>query len=67
MPPFLRDVAASLRGYKLRRWRYGAETEQLVAEALERDHWSPEQWKTYQENRLGYILNQGGNASTLLP
>lgn len=64
MPPFMRNAAATWRGYQLRSWRYGPETEQLVEEALERDHWSPEQWKTYQENRLGYILHR---AATQVP
>lgn len=53
-----------MRGYQLRRWRYGPETEQLVAEALERDHWSSEQWKTFQENRLAFVLHR---ASTQVP
>jgi phenylacetate-CoA ligase len=64
LPPPLRNAAATVRGYQLRRWRYGPETERLVAEALERDHWSPEQWKTYQENRLSYILHR---AATQVP
>jgi phenylacetate-CoA ligase len=41
LPAPLRSVAASLRGYYLRYWRYGTETDQLVAGALERDFWSP--------------------------
>lgn len=64
MPPFMRNWVASMRGYQLRSWRYGPETEQLVAEALERDHWSSEQWKTYQENRLQYVLHR---AATQVP
>lgn len=64
MPPFMRNWVASLRGYQLRSWRYGPETEQLVEEALERDRWSTEQWKTYQENRLQYVLHR---AATQVP
>lgn len=64
MPPFMRNWVASMRGYQLRSWRYGPETEQLVAEALERDHWSSEQWKTHQENRLQYVLHR---AATQVP
>lgn len=58
MPPPLRNVAASIKGYQLRSWRYGLETEKLVKEALERDSWTSEQWKVYQEERLAYILDR---------
>lgn len=64
LPPFARDLAASARGYYLRWWRYGPETERLVEEALERDHWSSEQWKTWQEERLAYVLHR---AATQVP
>ena len=64
LPPLWRSLAVSLRGYYLRSWRYGPETEQLVEEALERDHWSPEQWKSYQEERLPYVLHR---AATKVP
>jgi phenylacetate-CoA ligase len=63
-PSFVRNWIASARGYYLRSWRYGPETESLVAEALERDRWSPDQWKTYQENRLDYVLHR---AATQVP
>ncbi|MCC6972728.1 MAG: phenylacetate--CoA ligase family protein [Anaerolineae bacterium] len=56
LPPFARNIAASLRGYYLHPWRYGPETERLVEEALERDTWSVQKWKTYQETRLSYLL-----------
>lgn len=58
MPPALRNTAATLRGYQLRSWRYGAETERLVEEALERDSWSSHQWKAYQEQRLSDMLQR---------
>lgn len=64
MPPVLRNAAATLRGYQLRAWRYGADTERLVEEALERDSWSSQQWKAYQEQRLSYILHR---AATQVP
>jgi len=64
LPAPARDLAASLRGWYLRAWRYGPETERLVEEALERDFWSPSQWKSYQENRLAYILHR---AATRVP
>src|SRR4051812_35812461 len=57
LPPIARDAAATLHGYKLRSWRYGPDTDQLVEQVLERDSWSLDQWKTYQEERLGFILH----------
>ncbi len=56
LPYPLRVLAASAHGYYLRWWRYGPETERLVEEALERETWSPKQWKTWQEERLAYVL-----------
>jgi len=56
LPYPLRVLTASARGYYLRWWRYGPETERLVAEALERETWSPERWKTWQEERLAQVL-----------
>jgi phenylacetate-CoA ligase len=63
-PPFLRNAAATVRGYELKSWRYGVETEQLVSEALGRDCWSAEQWKSYRENRLAHVLQR---AATQVP
>lgn len=56
LPGRFRSVAASLRGYYLRRWRYGAETERLVEEALERESWTGQQWQSRQEERLAELL-----------
>jgi len=58
LPPVGRNAVATLRGYYLRYWRYGPETERLVEEALERDHLSAAQWKAWQEERLAYILHR---------
>ncbi|MEL7060187.1 MAG: AMP-binding protein [Acidobacteriota bacterium] len=56
LPYPLKVVAASARGLQLRGWRYGAETERLVREALARDGWSAAQWAAYQERRLATVL-----------
>ena len=64
LPYPLRVLAASTRGYYLNRWRYGPETEQLVEEALEREQWSPQKWKTWQEERLAFTLHR---AATQVP
>lgn len=64
LPHLLRVLAASAKGYSLRRWRYGRETEQLVEEALERDTWNTKRWKDWQEERLAYVLHR---AATRVP
>ena len=64
MPYPLRVLAASAHGYRLRWWRYGPETEDLVAAALERERWPAERWRAWQEERLAYILHR---AATRVP
>jgi phenylacetate-CoA ligase len=53
----LKVIGASLHGYNLYHWRYGPDTEKLVAEALERETWSVKQWKNWQNERLAYVLH----------
>ena len=57
LPYPLRVLAASARGYALRWWRYGPETEQLVQAALERETWSAEKLNAYQQERLAHMLH----------
>lgn len=64
LPPWARNFAASLRGYYLSRWRYDAQTEKLVEEALERDYWSEKEWKDWQKERLSFVLHR---AATRVP
>jgi phenylacetate-CoA ligase len=64
LPASLRSLAASTYGLYLRSWRYGPETELMIAEAIERELWSRERWKTWQEERLGYMLHR---AATRVP
>ncbi len=65
MLPFPAKTAlASAHGYRLRRWRYGPETDRLVAEALERDKFTPDKWKRWQAERLGPLLHR---AATTVP
>jgi len=61
LPPFLRNFTASIRGYYLRGWRYGSETEQLIQQALVREYWTEEQWRCWQEERLSFVLNRAAN------
>ncbi len=61
LPYPMRVVAASMRGYYLDSWRYGFETERLIDEALERESWSAERWKIWQEGRLAYVLHRAAS------
>lgn len=62
LPGPLREASASLHGYRLRRWRYGPETDPLIAATLERDRWSPEQWERWRAERLPPFLRRAATA-----
>lgn len=64
LPTPLRQLAVTMRGHYLRRWRYGPETQRLVEEALERDTWTPQRWRAWQEERLASLLHR---AATCVP
>jgi len=64
LPAPMRSAAASLRGLYLRTWRYGPETERLVEEALEREHWDSRRWENWQEEQLAFVLDR---AATRVP
>ncbi|MEP6994593.1 MAG: hypothetical protein ABI968_08745, partial [Acidobacteriota bacterium] len=55
-PPPAQSAAASLRGFYLRAWRYGRDTESLAAQALEREHWNEAQWAAWREAALAPLL-----------
>lgn len=55
---------ASVRGWQLKRWRYGADTDSRVEAALEREGWSAEQWASWRAERLGRLLHR---AATEVP
>lgn len=52
LPGPLRDLAATVHGRRLRRWRYGPETDRLVAEAHEREAWDRDRWEAWLAERL---------------
>jgi phenylacetate-CoA ligase len=64
LPAPARSAAAALRGLFLHSWRYGPESETLVAEALARERWSPAAWQSYQAERLARVLHR---AATRVP
>jgi phenylacetate-CoA ligase len=63
-PPLLRTLIASVRGYYLRTWRYGHETEALIEEYLEHETWSADQREKWQEEKLAFVLHR---AATKVP
>ena len=64
LPAVLRSAVATLRGYQLRSWRYGSETNRLIAESRVRETWTAAQWQTWREERLSLILRR---AATQVP
>ena len=64
LPPPLQNLAASVHGERLRRDRYGEETDALVTGALERDLWPVARWRQWQEERLAFQLHR---AATRVP
>src|SRR4051794_36060673 len=58
LPTPLWSLAASLRGFYLRSWRYGPETDELVEAALEREQWSTARWRGWQEEQLARLLHR---------
>ncbi|HEU4585693.1 MAG TPA: AMP-binding protein [Gemmatimonadaceae bacterium] len=60
----LRTFAVGARGWYLRSWRYGPETERLIAEAAERESWNSAQWQSFLEERLARVLHR---AATRVP
>lgn len=61
LPAPLRSVAASMRGFYLRSWRYGPETSRLVEEALDRESWNSGRWAAWREERLAYVLHRAAS------
>jgi phenylacetate-CoA ligase len=58
LPAPLRNLAATARGYYLRSRRYSSQTEELVEEALEREHWSAAKWESWQSEKLARLLDR---------
>lgn len=64
LPPPARSAVATARGLYLRSWRYGSDTDRIVAEALARDHEPPERLAQYRQERLRAVLER---AATRVP
>jgi phenylacetate-CoA ligase len=63
-PPGLRNLAATFVGYYFRRWRYGSETDLLVASAIERESWASAQWQNWHKQQVAQLLSR---AATRVP
>jgi phenylacetate-CoA ligase len=64
LPPSVRSMAASLRGFYLRSWRYDESTDAWAKEAAERERWTSGDWDQWRSDRLGYVLER---AATRVP
>jgi phenylacetate-CoA ligase len=64
LPSALRALAATVRGYQLRSWRYGPETDQIAEKALARERISGRDWSAWQQERLRKVLHR---AATRVP
>jgi phenylacetate-CoA ligase len=64
LPYPARCAVASVHGARLRRLRYGPETEREAEAALERDYWSAAQWAAHESEALGRMLR---HAATNVP
>ncbi|MEM8930559.1 MAG: AMP-binding protein, partial [Acidobacteriota bacterium] len=62
LPYPLKVLTASLRGWHLDRWRYGADLEHRVAEIHEREHWDSEAWERWRDTRLADLLRRAIDA-----
>src|SRR5262249_16954997 len=49
---------------QLRSVRYGRGTDELVSQVLERDYWSADQWESWKQQRLSFVL---GRAASRVP
>jgi phenylacetate-CoA ligase len=58
LPIPFKTLAATMRGMKLRNIRFGPETERLVAEALERESWTADDWGIWQAGKLEQLLHR---------
>ncbi|MGI5915327.1 MAG: hypothetical protein ACOX9A_02635 [Anaerolineae bacterium] len=62
LPYPLKVFMASLEGIRLQNWRYGPETEALVADAHEREHWNARQWTDYQGQQVARLLDHAASS-----
>jgi phenylacetate-CoA ligase len=64
LPYPARSAAATARGWYLRYWRYGPDHHRRAHAALERERWTPERWRAWQEEQVAELLHR---AATKVP
>ena len=57
LPYPFKVLAASAIGFRLANTRYDKETDTLVEEALARESWTAEKWKSWQDEILSQMLH----------
>lgn len=57
LPGWARSAAATAEGVRLNWWRWAKESEDLVAEAIERESWGAERWRSWQLEQLAERLD----------
>lgn len=56
LPSVIRGLAASIHGAKLKFLRYSSLTPKLVADANDRESWSSDRWREWQQDQLSLLL-----------
>lgn len=58
LPPWAWSVAATARGYQLKRWRYDQSTDAMARAAREREYWDENTWEAWRRPRLEALLER---------
>lgn len=56
LPLPLKQVVVKLRGYQLKRLRYGSDTELLIEKYNEHEKWTKNQWDNYYSEKINQLL-----------
>ncbi|MFA0964673.1 phenylacetate--CoA ligase family protein [Roseivirga sp. BDSF3-8] len=58
LPGFVKNAATTWVGERRNKWRYTENSDRLIQEVAERDVYSKNEWATYQQERLDFILHR---------
>jgi len=58
LPVGWRSVIVSVYGYNIQHWRRPKDADKLVQEALQRDSWTQDQWKAWQQEQVTRLLHR---------
>lgn len=62
LPSWAQSVAATAEGVRLNWWRWSSQSEALVAEAIERESWTAERWRSWQLEQLAERLDHAARS-----